>query len=339
MSFGDLITSSRGPGVIGLLLAMLVLVGFGALSLMAIDNHPDQKREPISIRIATLRGETLQLRESLKEAEAALDELRRKAEALDQIRRKSLSLRAQAEATRKELDSAKSGLSTLDAEFGQYRKKYRELVRGKAKGMTLGRVEAADGVVYEDVVVREADQIGLNVRHRDGIRRIPYEDLPENLQDYFGYDPEESYVAQQEELRQQLAYDQQIREAEANDDKELTRTKEKNRAEYLKKVQRALSVKKAQAKDLERQCRELEDQIRSEEAKAESIRNSSSTVRVYHPTGGSSTYRYGRPGRIGGISRAPILRQELQLKQSQLTRLNQQIAVLEVESKERPGKR
>jgi len=105
-----------------MLLAMLVLVGFGALSLMAVDDHPDQKREPISIRIAKLRGETLQLRKSLKEEEAVLDGLRRKAGALDQIRSKGLSLRGRVEAERKELDSAKSGLATLDAEFGQYRK-------------------------------------------------------------------------------------------------------------------------------------------------------------------------------------------------------------------------
>jgi hypothetical protein len=203
--------------------------------------------------------------------------------------------------------------------------------------MRLGRVETVDGTAYEDVEIRHADKLGLNVRHRDGIRRILYEDLPEDQREYFGYDPEDSYVAQQEELKVQLDYDRQIREAEARDDKELAQTKEKDRKEYSRKVERALSVKKVQASEVERRCRELEEEIRRDEAKADSMRGS--TYRVYHSTGGSSTYRYGGSGRIGGISRAPILREELQLKQSQLARLKQQITILEAESKEHRRKR
>jgi hypothetical protein len=337
MSFGDLITSSRGPGVIGLLLAMLVLVGFGSLSLMAADDHPDAKRQPVSVRIALLRSEVMQLREQLKQEETLLDELRRKRSSLDEILSKGLSLRAQTDGARKEIQAAEEEIASLDSEFRSYKKMYRERVRDKAKGMKLGRVETIDGTVFEDVEIRQADRLGLNVRHRDGIRRILYEDLPENLREYFGYDPEDSYVAQQEELKVELDYDRQIREAEANDEKELAQTKEKDRKEYFRKVERTLSVKKVQASEVERRCRELEEEIRRDEAKAESMR--SSTYRVYHSTGGSSTYRYGGSGRIGGVSRAPILRQELQLKQSQLVRLKQQIAILEAESKEYRRKR
>jgi hypothetical protein len=37
MSFSDLMQSGRGPGVIGMLLALVVLVGFGLLFMFAFD--------------------------------------------------------------------------------------------------------------------------------------------------------------------------------------------------------------------------------------------------------------------------------------------------------------
>src|SRR6218665_1742967 len=37
MSFGDLLSSGRGPGVIGMFMAIIVLVGFGAISIFVFD--------------------------------------------------------------------------------------------------------------------------------------------------------------------------------------------------------------------------------------------------------------------------------------------------------------
>jgi len=52
--FDDLFTSSRGPGVMGLLLGILVLVGFGALTSVVLDSDTYELEKKITENEATV---------------------------------------------------------------------------------------------------------------------------------------------------------------------------------------------------------------------------------------------------------------------------------------------
>ncbi len=72
---------------------------------------------------------------------------------------------------------------------------------------TIGKLEAGDKVYY-NVRVKEVLPDAIIILHQEGIAKVPLEDLPENLQRAFHYDPERAkayraYLAKQEEARRQ----------------------------------------------------------------------------------------------------------------------------------------
>jgi chromosome segregation ATPase len=82
-------------------------------------------------------------------------------------------------------------------------------------------------------------------------------------------------------------------------------------AAYRKKVMMTLASKEARISSLQGEIYDLEREIQNEEDKKIHRRE---------------YYR-----RIGGISRAPILRQDVANKRQEITTLNQQVAALRVE--------
>lgn len=47
-------------------------------------------------------------------------------------------------------------------------------------------------LTYKDVVVLKVEPDGLRVRHSEGVRKIPYEELPESLQKFYNFKKEEA---------------------------------------------------------------------------------------------------------------------------------------------------
>ena len=74
--FDDLFTSSRGPGVMGLLLGILVLVGFGALTSVVLDSDTYDLERKITENEATV--EFLQKKEKELTETTELYSVRRK---------------------------------------------------------------------------------------------------------------------------------------------------------------------------------------------------------------------------------------------------------------------
>ncbi len=85
--------------------------------------------------------------------------------------------------------------------------------------------------MYNDVVIREVTAVGIQIRHADGQKRIPFEILPEAMKDHFQFDPKqkdqalaaesvtrnelEAAVAVADGLAGQKMYEQRGKDAEA----------------------------------------------------------------------------------------------------------------------------
>jgi chromosome segregation ATPase len=195
MSFNDLMSSGKGPGVIGMLLGLLVLVGFGSLALFVFDD--DAQGGPESVQgVLKRQGKELQhLRSVLadRESEFAMKPVRiAAAKQLEDLQR---SMQAGADRIQL-LEQSIPGLiesveSELPKQRTQYLDEYRQDVRTRAIGVKLDELETRPGRVYRQVEIRNITANALTIRHSDGSNPIPCADLPADLYDYFQFDEQE----------------------------------------------------------------------------------------------------------------------------------------------------
>ena len=185
--------------------------------------------------------------------------------------------------------------------------------RRQAVGRQIAKLETLKGDVYENVIIREVSPVGISIRHDAGSRRVPFEQLPLEMQKQFMFDPEEKAKALAQEHAAQSAH---VEEAVVVQEKKAVAQKTDQNEEYRLKVTRAIATKSARIGVLEDEIRSLERDVTSEEDKKYSRR--------YYRDG---RWSYG----AGGVSRAPILREQVNQKRSELGVLKQQVAALRVE--------
>jgi hypothetical protein len=53
-------------------------------------------------------------------------------------------------------------------------------------------IKTSDGQVLKDATITKNDAIGVTISHSDGITRVPYANLPEELRKKFNYDPNQA---------------------------------------------------------------------------------------------------------------------------------------------------
>jgi hypothetical protein len=300
MSFTDMMSSGRGPGVIGMVMALFVLIGFGLLFMFAFDEGFQGGELSIEGMIAQQakeiqksQGSIILGQEKLTQAPAMI----LKVKELASLKSKNQGYKDSIVNLTKAVETSNSKLVSLKKDFESYKDEYRAFVRGKAKGEERAKLETKDGTVYEDVMIRDVSAIGVQIRHRGGQKRIPFEELPNAMQDYFQYDPNqkaeamasenaaraghEAAVAVTDEHQKQLMAAARVREAEAN----------------KVKAAQAITLKTAQFEDLEDRIEQMEEAIELEGKKR--------------------------------LSRAGIMTVELANMRRQLTELRTQIATLQ----------
>lgn len=284
MGFSDLLTSSRGPGVIGTLLAMFVLVGFGTLYMFVFDEglQGGQKTIQAVIRdqgtlIETHKIQIANYKDRIEDAKR-FKEVAKEAD--------DLKLRAENGAKRlAELTTAKAeaeaALTAADEAWAKYRDDYRASEWAAAVGEKFDELKTVGGELFAKVSIRKITHKGVDIAHQNGMKLIPCEDLPTELQDRFQFDKE-------------------LTEKDAN----ATNT---GFAIHSDNVAIATLAQKAQGK-LD-QVRELEKQIEKsnaaiQAAKANEMRNQAALDRMRMALANEESKR-------SGVSRAPQMREEL----------------------------
>ena len=100
-------------------------------------------------------------------------------------------------------------LSSLEDDFSRYRADYRRKTWLAAVGENLGNLKVRSGREYKQAAITRVTDVGLEIRHEDGIARIQAPDLDSKLQDRFQWSDEER--------RQVLGQEQQDLEGNANE--------------------------------------------------------------------------------------------------------------------------
>ncbi|NJM38991.1 MAG: hypothetical protein HC845_14640 [Akkermansiaceae bacterium] len=213
MSFSDLMSSGRGPGVLGMLMALLVLVGFGILFMYASDDMakaPSRSIESvISEQKDNINHHTVHLEEQhkmlakLPERIALEKVLSDKNEAIKMTQEKLTALKAN-------LESVKSEIATGESKFLAYKDEYRAYARNQAKGQIMETLTTRNGTIYKNVNIREVTAIGIQIRHDEGHKRISFEELSDELIDHYQYDPSQKEQALKQEMETRAKHDAEV---------------------------------------------------------------------------------------------------------------------------------
>jgi chromosome segregation ATPase len=211
--FDDMMSSSRGPGLIGTLLALLVLVGFGSLYLFVFDEEMQGKGQSIESairdqkrKIDSLNGRVEAGSKQLEDAPARIKrdhEFAALTRRLGESRAKAENLKASTESLGKDIDA-------LRRKFDDYKDLYRAQVRGEAAGIQYDELKTVSGRTFQKVVVKKVDAVGMNFQHVNGTGRADFDDLPAEVQDFFQYDPKQKELAKQQEAAAHQELSQQV---------------------------------------------------------------------------------------------------------------------------------
>lgn len=195
MSFNDLMSSGKGPGVIGMLLGLLVLAGFGSLALFVFDD--DAQGGPESVQgVLKRQGKELQHLKSVladRESEFAMKPVRiAAAKQLEDLQRSMQAGADRIQLLQQQIPALiESVESELPKQRTQYLDQYRQDVRTRAIGVKLDELETRSGRMYRQVEIRGITAGALTIRHSDGGSPIPSADLPADLYNYFQFDEQE----------------------------------------------------------------------------------------------------------------------------------------------------
>lgn len=292
MSFSDMMSSARGPGLIGMLLALIVLFGFGGLFMLVTgpEGVPEGQTLKQFVRQQADEIELLTKKSNfMKQTLASRDERFVNAAELRKRDQEITTLAGQITGLEQEIATSEAKIATLSADFENYKNQYRAFVRGKARDMRIPQLALATGVILHEVIVRQVTAVGLQVRHKEGFKRIPFEDLPLELQDYFQFDPAQKAAALAAEAR------------------------------YMKSHESAVAVVKAAAKE-----REKENQAQAQvQALAQNREEYSATMaRIEQVQNEIESLEKQLPLETQKrLSRAPQLRRELANKRKELSAL------------------
>jgi hypothetical protein len=111
--------------------------------------------------------------------------------------------------TKQALKTSQEQLSHRIAAHGDQWNLMQKEKRIKAIGLQY-KTFTSEERVYHDVSITNVDEQGVHLNHRDGKARVTVEHLSEEQIAYFGLDRTEALRSKQEELKQQVAFDQWV---------------------------------------------------------------------------------------------------------------------------------
>ena len=309
MAFIDLFSSAKGPGVIGSLMGLAVLACFGVLATLALDEKYQNGGKSLEFIIRQNDAEILVVKKQIESYQADLTvvpRLKQISESLTLATGRNTLFTTEVSALTSSVSELEAGVETISNEWEDYKNLYRTHVRTKAVGTTLPELKTVQGKVYQEVEIRLVTAIGIDIRHKDGLGRIKFEDLPKEMRDYYQYDEKQMLVAAHREAQERDRHNKAIQAVNQVAEATTNENNAKGKEEQRQKAMARIATMEAQATSIEGQIRQLESDISSADSAAASARSS---------------------GRMH-LNKAGSIRGELSLKRGELARVRAEIARL-----------
>lgn len=246
-----------------MVMALIVLLGFGLLFMFAADDSERGGKSIESVirsQAKDIEGYQSSITHGRKTLELAPA---RKAatKELAGIKRDNRTLQEDAARLTKKVEDCKVEIVGRNEAWEVYKDEYRVYARGKAKGETMDQLETLTGAVYLNVAIREVTPIGIQIRHGDGQKRIPFEDLPEAMKDRFQFDPKQKDKAMAAELETQKGHDAAAVVADELAGQKMGEQRAKDSEEAKEKVRQEIAVKEGLIASLKQEITGLNSEL------------------------------------------------------------------------------
>ncbi|OYV05548.1 MAG: hypothetical protein CFE26_11050, partial [Verrucomicrobiales bacterium VVV1] len=200
--FDDLITSSKGPGVIGTVMGLVVLSGFVLLYFLVFDASMlggGIKIEAV-IRDQAVEIDGLKERLDIKTKETAVIPERKKIlSELEEVTRKTRLDQGTVDGLARVIAKVKTEIVETGKNFETYQQAFHIQIRGEATGTKYPELKTVSGKSYKNVSITRVDAIGMAFTHQDGSSRVDFSDLPADIQEHFQYNSKEKDLARRAE--------------------------------------------------------------------------------------------------------------------------------------------
>lgn len=258
-----------------MVMALIVLLGFGLLFMYASD-ETERGGQSIESVIAQqtreIDGHEANIdydRKKLEQAPARIAS----AKELARLKRENQSLQENLTNLAARIEAGKADLALRKQTFANYKDQYRTYVRGKAKGEAMEKLQTLTGAVYTNVNIREVTAIGIQIRHADGQKRIPFEDLPEEMKDHFQFDPNQKDTALAEESKTREAHEAAVEVANEQVDEQKVRQREKDAELAKEKLKQAIKATEGMIGSAKDELKDLESDLDRAAADAAAARS------------------------------------------------------------------
>lgn len=309
MSFSDLMSSGRGPGVIGMLMALVVIGGFGLLFMFAFDSEMQGKGVSIE---SIIRDQAKEIDETNHRIVAEKKQLETGPQRLadnarwEELKRENLYRAANVKSLKEGIEKAQQDFIAITTAWETYKNDYRTHARAKGVGETLDELTTKPGATYKRVEIRDVTAIGIQIRHEDGQKRIPFEELPDAMQDRFQFDAANKEIAVAAENKHRDAHEAAVAVANKIQEKDMEIARARQEEARQAAMKQSIADKNRQISQLESEIRGLEGDVRAADAQAAAARAA---------------------GRMA-LSRANNYRTSIRSKQNQIFTLRNEIATL-----------
>lgn len=203
-----MLSAEEHPGIFTFLVGMIVLVMAAVGLSIVADKHLKLSRGAgeISREINADATEISEMSSQHDEKSLLLAEYGSKlqtgtkthkefASQLESLRQRKASLEVTVLQTR-------AAIATLEAQFARYREEYRRKTWAGAVGENLGTLTVRGGRDYLQATITRVTDVGLEIRHENGIARIQAPDLDPKFRDRFQWSDEERRTRLKQELEQ-----------------------------------------------------------------------------------------------------------------------------------------
>ena len=256
-------------------MALFVLLGFGLLFTLAFDEG--FQGEGITIE-AEIANQAKAINGYMSQSEAGNLQLAgtsarlATAKQLEQTVRTRTSQADQIATIKSKVVKQKATLETKVAEFEAYKDRYRAFARGNAKGQEIVKLETLRGEIYNNVSIREVTAVGIQIRHDEGQKRIPFEELPIAMRDTFQFDPSQKKAALVAESKARDQHDAAVMAAGEVADEQMTQQRAEDAAEAKSKLVQRIASTEAHLRIIAQEINDLENQRDRAQAEAASAR-------------------------------------------------------------------
>jgi len=255
MNFRDMIAVAGGWAI------PLAVLGVGAVSAFMIygkvkDGKMSIGNQALQMEIEEKKQKIKELNKQISLADSRLAErrvLEEKVEKLIVMKDKLRELRESNLAAKSKLASLDKGLADTVEMFDQYKQRYRIHIRSQAAGTKMRTLTTLSGQTYQQVEIKAIGALGMNITHGEGSCRIPFKELPLEMQRVYQFNEEEADAQQKKEAelrrKRRAALEASIETAEQQnppevDERELRRLREE-RDQAIENLNAAIKNTKA----------------------------------------------------------------------------------------------